>query len=248
VSEDPLREWPRTRGHDFLRAYSDALNRELLQRWLPESPVETLLKTDVFDEAAGEGLFPLLQRRASNVFAVDLSPTALAAAGARYPRLDARLGDVRHLPFQDGAFDAVVSNSTLDHFESLHDLRTAVAELARVLRPGGTLIVTLDNAANPLVFLRNHLPYELLRRLRIVQYRMGVTCGPRRLRRLVTDAGFDVQDVVALMHMPRVLALALGSMFPPRAVLSRLRTAEAFARWPTRYVTGQFVGVRAVKR
>jgi SAM-dependent methyltransferase len=231
-----------------LRAYSDAVNRALIQGWLPDSPVDTLLKTDVFDEAAGEGLVPLLRIKARNVIAVDISEPTLAAARARYPQLDARFGDVRQLAFPDGTFEVVVSNSTLDHFESSDDLQAAIRELARVSRPGGTLIVTLDNPANPLVLLRDHLPYRLLRRLRIVHYRMGATCGPGRLRKLATAAGLDVHEVVAFMHVPRVLALGLATVFPPDQVLSRLLMAEGLARLPTRYLTGQFVGVRAVKR
>jgi SAM-dependent methyltransferase len=188
VSEDALARWPQTRGHDLLRSYSDAVNRVLVDRWLPDEPVGRLLKTDAFDEAAGEGLFPLLRVRAREVVVVDVSEAAVAAARERHPGLAAECGDVRRLDFPDATFDAVVSNSTLDHFESLEELRVAVHELARVLRPGGTFMVTLDNPANPLVGFRNLLPYQLLRRLGILQYRMGATCAAARLRRLVTEA------------------------------------------------------------
>jgi SAM-dependent methyltransferase len=247
VPEDALARWPQTRGYDLLRSYSDAVNRALVDRWLPDEPVGRLLKTDAFDEAAGEGLFPLLRVRAREVVVVDVSEAAVAAARERHPGLAAECGDVRRLDFPDATFDAVVSNSTLDHFESLEELRVAVHELARVLRPGGRFIVTLDNPANPLVGFRNLLPYQLLRRLGILQYRMGVTCGARRLRRLVTEAGFDVTDVVALMHVPRVLALALAKVFRTDHLLPRLIAAESLGRLPTRHLTGQFVGVRAIR-
>ncbi len=62
------------------------------------------------------------------------------------------------LPFPDGAFDRVFSNSTLDHFDSRDDIREALRELARVLHPEGELLLTLDNLANPVVRLRNALP------------------------------------------------------------------------------------------
>jgi hypothetical protein len=50
-----LSELPRTRRHRFLRAYGDEVNRLLLERWLPKS-ADRVLKTDLFEEAVGDGL------------------------------------------------------------------------------------------------------------------------------------------------------------------------------------------------
>lgn len=49
-------------------------------------------------------------------------------------------GDGTRLPFPDGCFDRVIASEVLEHID---DDRAAVAELARVLRPGGTLAVTV---------------------------------------------------------------------------------------------------------
>lgn len=49
-----------------------------------------------------------------------------------------RLGSADELPFPDGAFDIVTCRFTAHHFDNL---AAAVAEIARVLRPGGTLVV-----------------------------------------------------------------------------------------------------------
>ena len=84
--------------------------------------------------------------------------------------------------------------STLDHFRSHSEIVTSLRELLRVLRPGGQLLLTLDNPANPLVGLRNALPFGLLHRLRIVPYYVGATCGPRGLRRLLPQVGFEVLE------------------------------------------------------
>lgn len=48
--------------------------------------------------------------------------------------------DVTLLPFQEGAFDAVICSEVLEHIE---DNRAAVRELMRVLKPGGRLVVTV---------------------------------------------------------------------------------------------------------
>ena len=49
-------------------------------------------------------------------------------------------GDGLHLPFPDGAFDRVIASEVLEH---IPDDEAAMAELARVLRPGGTIAVTV---------------------------------------------------------------------------------------------------------
>ena len=49
-------------------------------------------------------------------------------------------GDALHLPFPDGAFDRVIAAEVLEH---IPDDGAAAAELARVLRPGGTMAVTV---------------------------------------------------------------------------------------------------------
>ena len=48
-----------------------------------------------------------------------------------------------------GSFAGVLSTSTLDHFDDPADLRLALAELARLLAPGGRLLLTLDNPPEP---------------------------------------------------------------------------------------------------
>lgn len=210
-----------------------------------------MLKTDVFDEAVGVGLFPFLRARAETVVGIDVSSGAVARAVAQYPELRAEQGDIRALACADGEFDLVVSNSTLDHLESLDDIRSGLAELYRVLRPGGVLVLTLDNVANPGVALRNRFP-GLLRRLGVVPYPLGVTCGPSLARVLVREAGFDVVATGATMHVPRVLVLLMVRVLRPGSagdtkLLRFLLGFERLSRLPTRYLTGQYVALRATK-
>ena len=49
------------------------------------------------------------------------------------------------------------------------------------------MILTLDNLANPIILLRNGLPFHLLYYMKIVPYYVGVTLGPYRLQRLLKD-------------------------------------------------------------
>jgi len=80
---------------------------------------------------------------------IELSPAMLARAQGRaasLPRsVDLRLGDAQHLSFPDATFDTVVATLTLC---AIPDAHAAVREMARVLRPGGHLIL-LDHVASP---------------------------------------------------------------------------------------------------
>ena len=99
------------------RRHSDQVNREMLEAWLPRQAVNRLLKTDLFDEATSDGLYPFLASRCSQVEGVDISARAVETAACKYPELKTHLADLRELPFEERAFDCVVSNSTLDHFQ-----------------------------------------------------------------------------------------------------------------------------------
>jgi SAM-dependent methyltransferase len=52
--------------------------------------------------------------------------------------------DAAHLPFPDRAFDAVISNHSLEHF---HDLTASLSEIGRVLKPTGALYVAVPDAS-----------------------------------------------------------------------------------------------------
>jgi SAM-dependent methyltransferase len=247
--------WDKARPQTLWRAHSDTVNCSLLARWLPESRVEWLLKTDAFDEAVGDGLQPFLSLKAKRIVSMDVSMSALSLARARHTGLYAVGADVRRLPFADGTFDVIVSTSTLDHFRSRDELVTGLRECSRVLRSGGQLLLTLDNLANPLVALRNALPFRLLQRLRIVSYYVGATYGPRRIRRILPQVGFEVLEIGAVLHCPRFLAVACAGVlerYTTREIHKRflclLLAFERLSQWPTRFLTGCFVVVRAEKR
>lgn len=56
--------------------------------------------------------------------------------------LETANGDAQRLPFADGAFDRVIASEVMEHID---DDDTAMAELTRVLRPGGTIAVTVPS-------------------------------------------------------------------------------------------------------
>jgi len=230
------------------------LNRSLLQGWIGRRRMASILKTDAFDEAVGEGLYPFLRDLGGDVHGIDIAPEAASGAAKRYPDFDVRYGDVRDLPFCDNSFDLIVSNSTLDHFTNERDIDRSLQELTRVLKSGGELVISLDNLQNPIIAIRSVLPFGLLKRLRLVPYFVGVTLGRRRLIAALRRAGLTVLDTRAMLHCPRFLAVPLAGFLNKRLgvrgqqrFLDFLAGFEALARLPTRFFTGHFVAARAVK-
>jgi SAM-dependent methyltransferase len=96
----------------------------------------------VLDVGTGDGTYALAAERGATVTGVDASREMLdAAAGRARGRglaIDLREGDVAHLPFEDGSFDVVIAVTVLCF---VSDPRRAVAEMARVLAPGGKLVI-----------------------------------------------------------------------------------------------------------
>jgi ubiquinone/menaquinone biosynthesis C-methylase UbiE len=76
----------------------------------------------------------------AEVVAIDLSPRMVELAGER--GVDAQVADVQELPFADGDFDVAIAAWMLYH---VADLDRGVAELARVLGPGGRLIAATNS-------------------------------------------------------------------------------------------------------
>ena len=257
------RVWLERPAGGLWRRHSDAVNRSLLEDWLPPR-LDAVLKTDLFDEAVSEGLAPLLAARAERVVGIDLVPAIAAAARARHPGIESIVADVRQLPFDGETFDAVVSNSTLDHFDDEDDIAAGLAELARVLRPGGRLVLTLDNPANPVLAFGKALPRKALHRLwgaagrttsriGLKPYYIGATLGRAAMRETVRAAGLDPVDERTLVHAPRVLAVVVAAALERRSSSMQarfLRVLGAFERLgatPAGRVTAHFNALLAVK-
>ena len=101
---------------------------------------------DVLDAGCGVGYgTALLAGSARRVVGVDVDPQAIAYARGRYasPNVEFREGDVQALDLPDAAFDVVCSFETIEH---VPDRDAFVAEMRRLLRPGGAFLVSTPRA------------------------------------------------------------------------------------------------------
>jgi arsenite methyltransferase len=120
-----------------------------------------------------------------------------AAAAATTARVDFAVGDAASLPYGDAAFDAVVTTQV---YEYLDDVPAALAEVHRVLRPGGRLLV-LDTDWDSIVWHASDA--QRMRRVLVAwDEHLANPYLPRTLTRLLRDAGFSVsrREVIPLLN------------------------------------------------
>jgi len=256
------KKWPQKGySNELLAEHKRKTHLSLIARWADLSRNQRILKTDLFEEANGPDQFLFDLARANNdVIGIDVSSEMAGQARrqARHYRVDAGnylCCDVRRLPFRDNSLDLVISNSTLDHFPNEADIIIALRELRRVLRDGGNLILTLDNKNN-----LTYPPYILMRlwmRLGLAPYFIGKTLSLARLKQALEDMGFNVEESTAIFHYPhpdgvvRFLERALRKLSCGRldnAIRRWLASLDRLETKRTRYLTGRYIAVKAVKR
>src|SRR5215216_1405916 len=166
-------EWDRLRK---LHAADAAVEAAILEA-LAERPVRALL-----DLGTGTGrILELLGPRVERGLGIDLSLAMLSMARARLDRAGlrhctVRQGDIYDLPAPKDSFDVVIVHQVLHY---LDDGLGAIREAARVLRPGGCLLV-VDFAPHDLEFLREQHAHQ----------RLGF--APETVAQWMSAAGLDV--------------------------------------------------------
>jgi hypothetical protein len=131
----------------------------------------------------------------------------------------------------------------------------SLKEMSRVLRPGGVLILTIDNESN-----LTYPPYVIVRlwmRLGLAPYFIGKTLSPSKLRGALEALGFSVDEMTAIFHCPHPDAMVrrfetlLRRLSRGRldgAIRRALMLLERLGSVRTRYLTGRYIAVKAVKQ
>ncbi|AVH60816.1 MULTISPECIES: class I SAM-dependent methyltransferase [Streptomyces] len=144
---------------------------------------------DVLEVAIGTGLNLPLYPPGRRLTGIEWSPQMLAVARRRAGRLDLaadlREGDAQALPFPDASFDTVVCTLSLC---AIPDDQRAIAEMSRVLRPGGQLLL-LDHVPSTTWPVR-----ALQRIIELITVPMGGEHLLRRPLRHVQAAGLEIEQ------------------------------------------------------
>lgn len=111
----------------------------------------------ILELGCGTGYFTKkLAETGASVTAIDISPDLLKVAAAEHAAANVNLviENACAMTFPDESFDSVVGSSVLHHL----DVPRALAEIWRVLRPGGSLYFTEPNLLNPQIALQKKIP------------------------------------------------------------------------------------------
>lgn len=160
----------------------------------------------ILDIGVGPGLLAYdlarLVGAAGALTGLDTAPAMVAAAGERLremPQASVVEGDAVHLPFEDAAFDAAVSTQV---YEYVADMPAALAELHRILRPGGRALI-LDTDWRSIVWHSSDAA-RMERVLACWDAHLVDPHLPARLGPMLRAAGFEVRRVEILpMLAPR---------------------------------------------
>ncbi|MHA6669907.1 bifunctional demethylmenaquinone methyltransferase/2-methoxy-6-polyprenyl-1,4-benzoquinol methylase UbiE [Homoserinimonas sp. A447] len=130
--DEVARHYDRTNG--VLSMGASPLWRVATVKAINPQPGERIL-----DIAAGTGASSAaIARSGADVVSLDFSPGMIAVGRRKHPDLEFVEGDATSLPFADGEFDAVTISFGL---RNVKEARTALAEMFRVLKPGGRLVI-----------------------------------------------------------------------------------------------------------
>jgi SAM-dependent methyltransferase len=134
-------------GHDFFLTAKIVRLRALFARHFGEA------KPHLLDVGCGVGrMHPLLLPLVSRLSGSDVSAASVARAAADNPEVSYRQGEGGTLPWEDGAVDATLAVCVLHHVP-VAERTFFLAEMARVTRPGGLVILIEHNPWNPLTRL-----------------------------------------------------------------------------------------------
>lgn len=200
--------------------------------------VEELLATEkpgrLLDAGCGTGVMaPVFLKRGWEFVGVDVAPKMIDYARQRFagqPTTQFHAGTLEALKFPASSFDAVMAMGLLEYLND-EELRSAVREMARLLKPGGVLVVSaiqpnsLDSVLRRWLALPTRLLKPLYMKLRGKQFDLDTLVhrafAVRELERLMSEAGCVREDHAYYNVLP--------VPFPLDKALPKL--AAAASRW-----------------
>jgi len=175
---------------------------DLVRYWAKDHLKNALLiKTDLMEESVrmDDVLFDLADE-VKKAYGMDISFKLTSLAKARVQNVDKNIEyvtcDIRNLSFKEGAFDIVLSNSTMDHFP---EIERAMEETFRVLKPGGIMIVTIHNKLE-FTFYLYHFFKKVFEYMPHCHFEKTYT--PWEIRDKLSRCGFIIEECSTTAHIP----------------------------------------------
>jgi SAM-dependent methyltransferase len=228
---------------DFFGASSTQYYRRaemaLIDRSFGPLAGRSVLKLDLWNEAVNTRILNWMIGRGAQAFGLDISRVIVtrAAAALRGQGLGAGLvqADVRGIPFADDTFELVYTMGTIEHMQ---EYETALAEIHRVLRPGGTAIVGVPHRWN--LFLRPLL-VMLLERFGFYPYSPEKSFGAGELRRALERNGLAVRRRTGILAIPGIVRM--GDLFCYRRNIPLHRLTPLLLK-PVEWLEGKWSGMQ----
>ncbi len=179
--------------HDFFMAAKADLLRELIAAHVKSE------KPSLLDVGCGIGaLHPFLRGIFESLSGADVSPSSIAHARTRNPGIDYRVYTDGRLPYEPSSFDVATAVCVMHHVPP-QEWTAFVAEMRRVVRPGGIVCVIEHNPFNPLTRLAiSRCEFD----------RDAVLLRAGRTRHLLQDVGLHDVDSCYFLLLPSAHALA----------------------------------------
>lgn len=175
-------------SHDFFQQSKALMIQDLLTLRLEDRPRPKLL-----DVGCGVGaLHPLISPLFSSVNGVDVSKDSIARARAANPANLYKVYDGSTLPYENNCFDMSLSICVMHHVPP-KDWKNFMAELSRVVAPGGLVCLIEHNPINPGTRLSvARCPFDA----------DAVLLGTRNMRRRMQEAGLDDVSIRNFVFFP----------------------------------------------
>lgn len=192
-----------TQRHGVYR-HNMRLRYDYVMRRLRAADVEGKV---VVDLGCGDGQWSieLAERFKPTLIGVDYNALRLDRYKANVPGAEARLGSCFDIPIADGMADTVMFHQVLEH---LPEPSTALTEIARVLKPGGLLLVSVPNEGT---WLKQRIQYRFIQQDLLAQSDHVNFYTADTLRNQLERGGFLVDRVDAV-----------GFNFPHQGISRRL--------------------------
>ena len=203
-------------AEDYAEAFADDLLKLVVDREVLDLFVQRTARGEpVLDLGCGPGqIGEYLGQRGLRMVGIDLAFQMLLVARQRTGNRSLVCGDMRSIPLRTGSFSGVVAFYSVHHLPR-SALRTALAEIRRILKPGGLLVIATHLGESE-VYTNTFLGHE-------IETVAGTLYGEGELVGLLESESFVVEDIRSRDPLPHEYESGRFYLVSPAHLRGRLR-------------------------